>query len=117
MFNEPKCQVVTPAQVHLFFHDFIQIAGGNHATTALDEAVAFVWTRLVEQLELQRLQGRISYAGATNKLLSLQETRDIFVEFEQYCRHPENTKTLASLVMWLEMQVNGVLEHRQVKVT
>jgi len=116
MFNDPKCLVVTPAQVHLFFHDFIQIAGGSHSTTALDEAVAFVWTRLMEQVELHRIQGRIGYSGATNKLLSLQEMRDIFVEFDAYCKHPENSKTLDGLVSWVERQVNAVFEHRQVKI-
>ena len=91
MFNETRYQVVTPAQVHLFFHDFIKIAGGNHTTTALDEAVAFIWTRVVEQLELHREQERITYLGATNKILSLQEMKDIVVEFDRYCKHPENS--------------------------
>ena len=116
MCDEQKSQVVTPAQVHLFFHDFIKIAGGNQQTVALDEAIAFVWTRMMEQIELHRDQERLSFTGATNKLLSLQEMKDIFMEFEQYCKHPENKRTLDVLVSWVERQVNAVFEHRQVKV-
>ena len=110
-------QAVTSAQINLWFHDFIEISEikGQKACT-LDEAVAYVWVRMIEHLNLCRKTGRVNFVGSPTALIFFSELKDIMTEFEKYSEHPENGKTLSSLIEWIRIQTNALLEHRKAKV-
>jgi len=108
-------QLITPAQIHLWLHDLIVISGGNGKPTGIDETIGYLWSCLMTQLEDHRRRGLIEFQGPANNLCYYCELRDIFMEFDVYCKHPENEKTLEGLVNWIERQLNALLFQRHAR--
>lgn len=108
--------VVTPAQVHLRLLEMMQISGKTERDLDEEEVIAYLWGQLMLQFEQQRKRGVISFEGYSRNLLSLQELRDMCVEFGKLRPNVQSSARLDDLAMWLHKMINELVCYRGLKV-